>query len=138
MAIINGTDLVVKFGDKKLGHATTCTLDLSIDLSDTTSKDDAGWSTHLQGVRGGTIDFEGFSDPTNDDGTTAQGTVNLIDLYLNRTSTTVYFGTEEVGDVVYTATASLTSCNVSADAEQPVTYSGQFVINGEITKVTLT
>lgn len=137
MAILNGTDLIVKVADQPLGHSTTCSLDLSLDLPDSTSKDSAGWAEHIQGVRSGTIDFEGFVDYTDEDNS-KRGIVYLNDLIINRTSVTVYFGTETTGDVIYTATASLNSANTSADSENPTTYSGQFTINGAITKATLT
>ena len=133
----NGTNLIVKWGDKAIGHTTSCTLSLTADLPDATTKDSAGWAQHIQGLRSGTISVDGLVD-YSDDGTTKQGAVGMADLIINRTSVSLYFGTETVGDTIYTCTASLGDFEQSAEMEAPVSFSGTFVINGAITKATLT
>lgn len=137
MATFNGTDLIVKVDDKAIGHTTSCTFSLSADLPDATTKDSGGWAEHIQGLRSGSVSFDGYID-YDDDGTTKQGAVSLTDLILNRTAVTLYFGTETTGDTIYTCAASLASIEQSGDAEQPASFSGEFTINGAITKATLT
>jgi len=137
MAVLNGTDLIVKVNDKAIGHSKTASFSLSVDLPDATTKDSGGWAQHIDGVRSGSVSFDGLVDYT-DNGTTKQGIVNLRALILNRTSVSLYWGTEEEGDTIYTCTASLAEIEESADAENPVSFSGSFTINGAITAATLT
>ena len=135
--IFNGTNLLVKIDDKAIGHTQSATFSITADLPDATTKDSAGWAEHIQGLRSATCSFDGLVD-YSDDGTTKQGVVSLTDLILNRTSVTLYWGTEIVGDTIYTATASLGDIEQSAEMESPVSFSGTFTINGAITKATLT
>ena len=121
--IFNGTNLLVKIDDKAIGHTQSATFSITAD--------------HIQGLRSATCSFDGLVD-YSDDGTTKQGVVSLTDLILNRTSVTLYWGTETVGDTIYTATPSLGDIEQSAEMESPVSFSGTFTINGAITKATLT
>ena len=42
--VFNGTDLILKVESTTLGHTTSCTLTLSNDLPDATTKDSSGFS----------------------------------------------------------------------------------------------
>lgn len=129
--VFNGTNLVLEVEGNVIGHTTSCSLSLSMDTPEATTKDSGGFSEYIGGVRGGEISFEGlvaYDDTTN--------AVEMADYLLNRTQITCVFGTQEVGDVIYTAEAFLSSVEVSAEMEAAVTYSGSLTITGSIVKST--
>jgi hypothetical protein len=85
----------------------------------------------LRGVISGEISFDGlvkYDDSTN--------AINLADFVLARTQITCVFGTIESGDAIYTAEGFLSSVEMSAEMESPVTYSGSITLTGSIVKST--
>jgi TP901-1 family phage major tail protein len=135
--VFNGTELIVKVDDKVIGHTTSATFTVNADLPDATTKDSSGWAENIHGLRSWSISGDGLVD-YSDDGTTTQGAVSLRDLIQGRTSVTLYWGTQTVGDVIYTGSAKVESIEESAEMESPVSYSFSFTGSGAITKATLT
>lgn len=135
--VFNGTDLIVKVDDKKIGHATSASFTVNADLPDATTKDSSGWAENIHGLRSFSVSGDGLVD-YSDDGTTTQGAVSIRDLILDRTSVTLYWGTETTGDTIYTASAKCASIEETAEMESPVSYSFEFTGSGAITKATLT
>ena len=129
--IFNGTNLIVKVDGTAIGHTTSCSLSLSLDMSDATTKDSAGWSEGIPAVKSGEISFDGLVDYS--DGTNA---IELADLLIARTEVTAVFGTATTGDSIYTASGYITSLEQTADMEASVSYSGTITITGAITKST--
>ena len=129
--VFNGTNLILTVGGISIGHTTSCSLSLSMDTPEATTKDSNGFSENIGGIKGGEISFEGlvaYDDTAN--------AIQMADYLLARTELTCVFGTAEVGDVVYTAQAFLSSVEVSAEMESAVTYSGSLTITGAIVKST--
>ena len=129
--VFNGTNLVLKIEGGTLGHTTSCSLSLSNDLPEATSKDLSGFQQLIAGVISGEISFDGlvkYDDSTN--------AINLADFVLARTQITCVFGTIESGDAIYTAEGFLSSVEMSAEMESPVTYSGSITLTGSIVKST--
>ncbi len=65
--VFNGTDLLLKIHDgttisatTTIGHSTSCTLTLSNDLPEATTKDSNGFQEVIAGVKSGEISFEGL------------------------------------------------------------------------------
>ena len=129
--VFNGTNLLLKIEGTTVGHTTSCSLSLSIDTPEATTKDSAGFSEYIGGVKGGEISFEGLI--AYDDSFNA---IQAADNLLNRTQLTCIFGTTESGDAIYTAEAFLTSVEMSGEMEAATTYSGSLTITGAITKST--
>tara|TARA_B110000444_G_C18435417_1_gene408805 strand:+ start:67 stop:474 length:408 start_codon:yes stop_codon:yes gene_type:complete len=129
--VFNGTDLLLKVEGATIGHTTSCSLSLSMDTPEATTKDSAGFSEYIGGVKGGEISFEGlvaYDDSAN--------VIEMADYLLARTQLTCVFGTAEAGDAIYTAEAFLSSVEMSAEMEAAVTYSGSLTITGAIVKST--
>lgn len=129
--VFNGTNLILTVGGISIGHTTSCSLSLSMDTPEATTKDSNGFSEYIGGIKGGEISFEGlvaYDDTAN--------AIQMADYLLARTELTCVFGTAEVGDVIYTAQAFLSSVEVSAEMESAVTYSGSLTITGAIVKST--
>ncbi len=128
----NGTDLIVLVGGNPIGHSTSCTLDLQHNLSDSSSKDSAGFAEFISSMRSATISFDGLVD-YSDDGTTKEGVDSLIaDGIISRQEFTLVFGTAETGDTVYTMQGFLANISVNAPKDEVVTYSGSFTSTGAI------
>lgn len=129
--VFNGTNLLLKIEGATVGHTTSCSLSLSMDTPEATTKDSAGFSEYIAGVKGGEISFEGLI--AYDDSSNA---IEMADFLLARTQLTCVFGTTESGDAIYTAEAFLTSVEMSGEMEAATTYSGSLTITGAITKST--
>jgi len=129
--VFNGTNLIITVEGSAVGHTTSCTLSLSNDLPEATTKDSSGFQEVIAGVMSGEISFEGLV--AYDDSANA---IEMADYLLARTQLTCVFGTAESGDDVYTAEGFLSSVEMSAEAESPVSYSGSITLTGAITKST--
>lgn len=134
--VFNGTDLLLKVSstdgsEANIGHTTSCTISLSADLPEATTKDSSGYQEVIAGLRSGEISFEGLVDYTD-----SQNAAELGDFLLNRTKLFFEFGTAASGDQVYSGAGFLNSLEVSAEMESPVTYSGSITITGTITTST--
>ena len=131
--VFNGTNLIITVEGATVGHTTSCTLSLSNDLPEATTKDSSGFQEVIAGVMSGEISFEGLV--AYDDSANA---IEMADYLLARTQLTCVFGTAESGDDVFTAEGFLSSVEMSAEAESPVSYSGSITLTGAITKSTNT
>jgi hypothetical protein len=129
--IFNGTNLLLKLDGTIIGHSTSCSMSLSMDTPEATTKDSNGFSEYIAGVKGGEISFEGLVDYSD-----SLNGVELFDSLLARTTLTCVFGTAESGDAIYTADGFLSSIEMSGEMESAVTYSGSITISGAITKST--
>jgi TP901-1 family phage major tail protein len=132
--VFNGTNLLLKFAADgsaavTIGHSTSCSLSLSNDLPEATTKDSAGFQEVIAGVKSGEISFEGLV--AYDD---ANNAIQAADLLIARTKIDWSFGTAESGDAVYSGEGFLSSVEMSAEMESPVTYSGSITVTGAIAK----
>jgi predicted secreted protein len=135
--VFNGTDLLLKITDGTsiatstvIGHSTSCSLSLSNDLPEATTKDSSGFQEVIAGVISGELSFEGliaYDDDANP--------VDFSDILINRRAVTWTFGTADAADTVYTGSGFLSSVEMSAEMESPATYSGSITVNGAITTV---
>ena len=140
--VFNGTSLVVLIGSEVIAHATSCSLNLSIDAPDASDKESLGWAVEIGGQRSWSLTTDGLA-------TVVPGTVSnvstgeLIALATARTAVTVKFttvaeggSTPVVGDLYWTGSAFIESVDMTADMESPVTYSVSFKGSGALTSET--
>jgi hypothetical protein len=127
--VFNGTNLLLKVEGDTIGHTTSCSLTISHDLPDATTKDSNGFSEVISGLRSGEISFEGLVDYSD-----AASAIELIDYILNRTVVTCVFGTSVTGDAIYTAEGYISSVEQSGEMESTVSYSGSITLTGAIVK----
>jgi len=127
--VFNGTNLLLQVEGDTIGHTTSCSLTISHDLPDATTKDSNGFSEVISGLRSGEISFEGLVDYSD-----AASAIELIDYILNRTVVTCVFGTSVTGDAIYTAEGYISSVEQSAEMESTVSYSGLITLTGAIVK----
>jgi predicted secreted protein len=137
--IFNGTNLVVLVGTEVVAHSTSCSLSVSADLPDSTTKSSGGWADQIAGLRSWSLTTDGLAtvDPT--------GTSFVVgDIYssiFNRTKVTVMFttvsgNTPVTGDLKWSGEAYIESLDVTADMESPATYSVSFTGTGVLTQAT--
>jgi len=136
MAVFNGTNLLLKAITAggtlaTIGHTTSASMSLSMDTPDATSKDSSGFSEFIGGVRSGEISFEGLVDHTD-----AAGSDAITGYLVGRTKIDWSFSTGTTGDEIYSGSGFISSCEISAEMESPVTYSGTITITGTITQGT--
>ena len=137
--VFNGTSLVVLVGTEVVAHATSCTLSVSADLPDATTKQSGGWAEEIAGLRSWSITTDGLAtvEPTG----TSFVVGDLFSALNGRTSVTVKFTTANgatpiVGDLIWSGSAFVESLDITADMESPVTYSASFTGTGVLTQAT--
>lgn len=137
--IVNGTSLVVLVGTEVVAHATSCTLSVSTDLPDATTKQSGGWAQEIAGLRSWTLTTDGLAtvEPTGTDFVVG----DIFSALNGRTSVTVKFTTVNgstpiVGDLIWSGSAFVESLDITADMESPATYSASFTGTGQLTQAT--
>lgn len=128
--IVNGTDLRIYMGGVAIGHATTCSLDMTRETRETLTKDapGGGWATAEVGRKSATLSTDGmFSYDTSN-----KKFSDLFTAFDNGTLLLLRFTTDENGDTYWQGSGYITSLNLSAPVEDNTTYSATFTVNGAI------
>lgn len=134
MALINGTNLVIKIDGNPILKATTASLEMSVDMPDATTKDSAGWAEFFAGVRSWTLSSDGLIDYASSG---SVETDELVTLLINRTAVAVEFATSTAGDMKLSGNAFITSISQTADMESPSGFSVSFQGTGALTQATV-
>jgi predicted secreted protein len=138
--IFNGTNLVVLVGSEVVAHSTSCSLSVSVDLPDSTTKNSQGWADHIGGLKSWSLTTDGLAtvDPTG--ATYIVG--DIFTALAARTAVTVKFTTVSTGstviagDLYWSGLAFIESLDVTADMESPATYSVSFTGTGALAQST--
>jgi len=134
MALINGTNLVIKVGGNPILKATTASMEISVDLPDATTKDSQGWSEFFAGVRSWTLSSDGLIDYAT---SASVETDELVAMLIARTAVTVEFATSTSGDMKLSGSAFVSSISQTADMESPSGWSVSFQGTGALTQGTV-
>lgn len=134
---MNGTDLAVYFSttddsEVLLARATECSISISADARDITTKDSAGWRELLEGLRSFSVSTSHLhaEDDTN----------NIDDVFTafnDRDEVYLLFSTEETGDKRFNCAARISSIEMNAGTEDNVTYSVTFEGTGALVYETI-
>jgi predicted secreted protein len=137
--VFNGTSLVVMVGTEVVAHSTSCSLSLSADLPDSTTKQSGGWADHIAGLRSWSLTTDGLAtvEPTG----TNYVVGDIFNAVNSRTLVTVKFTTVNgstpiTGDLYWSGDAYIESLDITADMESPVTYSVSFTGVGDLAQAT--
>lgn len=132
MGLVKGTDLRVYIGTKKIINETTCSIELSTAMIETSSKDSGAWATSIPGRKSWSIsatvqlDYaDGGSDYTYDE---------LLTAWLDQTALTVTFKTATVASTTLTGTAYIESKPVQAGDQEIATVEITLRGTGALTK----
>lgn len=141
MATIKGQNFRVKLGDKYVALATSCTLHVSLNLEDSSTKDSTN-DFQEQEVTGKSWDgsadalYAVDTDTTGLNGEDALDTVlagQLVTIEYDRTEGTK--NREKIASSnTYTGQAYVNDISITAGNRQNTTYTIQFTGNGELTK----
>ena len=145
-SVFNGTSLVVLIGTEVIGFATSCSLSLAIDAPDASTKQSLGWADEIGGQRSWSLTTDGLATVVPGTVATHVTTAELNALAIARTAVQVKFTTVDnstvggvtpvSGDVIYSGSAFIESVDMTADMENPVTYSVSFKGTGPLTIAT--
>jgi len=132
MAILNGTAYLLKIGSTNLPDQTEGSISINTEVIDVSNKDSLGFREIQLGMRSGSISVSGLVDDGNSDAVDT-----LMATFSSRASVSVVFGLDgtSVGqeDHNFSATAFVTSLEVSAGTEDNVQYSATLELSGTIT-----
>jgi predicted secreted protein len=134
MALINGTNLVLKIGGVPILKATTASLEISVDMPDATTKDSAGWAEFFAGVRSWTVSSDGLVDYAS---SANVETDELVTMLINRSTVAITFTTGASGDAQLAGNAYVTSISQTADMESPAGFSVTLQGTGALTQTTI-
>lgn len=140
-SVFNGTNLVLKFATdggtlEALGHSTSCSMTISQDLPEATTKDSSGFQEVISGLRSAEISFDGLIDYT-DNADSLKNVDGIASLITGRNKIDWSFGTAVTGDTIFTGEGFIASLEQSAEMESPATYSGTITVTGAITQATV-
>ena len=144
MPAINGTELTLYIANNDasaeadtwiaVALSKSASLSISADLPDASNKDSSGWSEIIAGQKSWTMDFEALLDLTLTASAAGvdQTNMNLLPLWTyfsQRAKLKVAWGKE--GNYWY-GYAYIASLEESAEAEQPVSFSGSLTGTGAL------
>ena len=142
-SVFNGTSLVVLIGTEVIAYATSCSLSLNIDTPDASTKQSLGWADEIGGQRSWSLTTDGLATVVPGSVATYISTTELNNLAITRAAVTVKFTTVDnstvggvtpvSGDTIYSGSAFIESVDMTADMENPVTYSVSFKGTGPLT-----
>jgi len=145
-SVFNGTSLVVLIGTEVIGFSTSCSLSIAIDAPDASTKESLGWATEIGGQKSWSLTTDGLATVVPGATATYISTSELTALAVARTAVSVKFTTVDnstvngvtpvVGDTIWSGSAFIESVDITADMENPVTYSVSFKGTGALTQGT--
>ncbi len=134
--IINGTDIVVKFGVEDAEVAvfcsTSCTLNINAETVGASCKDGGSWNQTVEGSKSWDISVDGLYQID-----TQNGFVDMADLLItgpNEVSIVIGQYTE-TGDISWKGVAILTSTSLTAPDGEIATWSSTFTGSGALEKI---
>ena len=136
--VFNGTSLVVLINGQVIAHSTSCSLSLAVDAPDASDKEAAGWAVEIGGQKSWSVTTDGLSTVVPGVLASYVSTDELMILAADRVAVTLKFTTvtgttPTPGDVYWTGNAFIESVDITADMENPVTFSVSFKGTGALT-----
>jgi len=145
-SVFNGTSLVVLIGTEVIAFATSCSLSIAIDTPDASTKQSLGWADEIGGQKSWSLTTDGLATVVPGATATYISTSELTALAVARTAVSVKFTTVDnstlngvtpvTGDSIWSGSAFIESVDITADMENPVTYSVSFKGTGALTQGT--
>ena len=133
VGIANGTLFGLYVGGTLVANGTSHSFTKSMEVRDATSKDSAGWSQSLEGLRSWEIsgDFLFAQDA-------AYGIDDLNAVLDARATVVLRFASAVSADSYWNGPAYMTEISVEAGTEESMTFSASFTGTGAVNYTTLT
>lgn len=141
MALVNGTDLRIfvggtnGVGGKKIAYETSCDIELTTSIIETSSKDSGEWETSIPGRKSWGLSATIMLDYA-DTPTTVYTYDELLTAWLNQTVLDVSFKTSASGDTVLFGKAFVESAPVKGGDQEISTIDVKLKGTGVLGKVT--
>ena len=135
MALVNGTDLRIFVGTKKIAFETSCDIELSTTMIETSSKDSGAWETSIPGRKSWGLSATIQLD-YNDADTTVYTYDELLTAWMNQSELTVSFKTPAAQATVLTGKAYVESKPVKVGDMEIATVDVKLKGTGELIKET--
>ena len=145
-ALINGSDLIVKFGatgsgETEIAYGTSCSLEVSRDEIDQSNKNSGAWKSIIPGMRSWTLSAEALyfigtpAAPYATMGTAESMYAAFLNDATNTAEVFIEFTlrTRDAADKYYSGKAIITSFSLSGGVEDQATFSVSLSGNGELT-----
>lgn len=133
MAVNNGTALSLYIDGTKVAVCTTHTLTFEKETIEVTSKDSGGWAEFISGKKSATASAEGFVDPDS-----SHNFDELYDIITSDSNVTFKYTDEVVGNYRYEGNLLITSLERSSEFESAESFSVEFQVTGQPSKVSIT
>lgn len=139
--VMNGTDVILQISEDggttydTIGKLTSCSLSVSLDTRDTTSKESSGWAEKLAATRSWSMSGEGLV--TYNAETDVDKPNDLFTLLSNRTKIKAKFGSTTTDEFDYEGDCFITAYEQEAGVEENVTYSITLDGTGSLTQATV-
>lgn len=133
MAIQNGTLIRIYVGGTFIGHTISDNFSATMAKRDTTTKDSAGWTEALGGLKSWTADSKGYFDLAEAEESFSE----LFALYVARSPVTVEISSNVTGELKYSGSALITELSRGAELEANVTFSIKFEGTGALTETSI-
>jgi predicted secreted protein len=136
MGVIKGTNFRIYDGTVPLGYATSCSLSMSAETTETISKDSvASWAESEVDTKSATLSFEGFASEDVEINTVDVKSIeDLFTKFSAGTAISWRFTTDVSTTVVYSGSGYITSFDISAPVGENATYSGTITVTGAVTQ----
>ncbi len=132
-AAINGTLNSVLSGADVALNVKNATLNVNVDLPDTSTKDDAGWATHIAGQRDWSISISGVHTA---DATGLSPNEIMAAIIARSADTVIKFSTDGTGAAAgWTGNGTFQNMTITGDYEQAMEYSAEIVGNGALAAI---
>jgi len=135
MALVNGTDLRIFVGTKKIAFETSCDIELSTTMIETSSKDSGQWETAIPGRKSWGLSATIQLD-YNDADTTVYTYDELLTAWMNQSELTVSFKTSAALATVLTGKAYVESKPVKGGDMEVATVDVKLKGTGVLEKTT--
>jgi hypothetical protein len=135
MALVNGTDLRIFVGTKKIAFETSCDIELSTTMIETSSKDSGQWETSIPGRKSWGLSATIQLD-YNDADTTVYTYDELLTAWMNQSELTVSFKTSAALATVLTGKAYVESKPVKGGDQEIATVDVKLKGTGVLEKTT--
>ncbi|MEJ5962819.1 phage tail tube protein [Pedobacter immunditicola] len=124
---INGSDLVLFIGAEPIASSRSCSISMSVNMADATTKDNEGYSESIPTTRSWELSADGLA-------AWGGNIKELMTAFQNKTALQIKFSPRELatGDMVYSGTAYLESLEIDAPMEDGVSFSVSLKGSGKL------
>tara|TARA_Y100000114_G_scaffold142732_1_gene149596 strand:+ start:206 stop:667 length:462 start_codon:yes stop_codon:yes gene_type:complete len=128
MPLINASSFLLVKDTNVIGHSTSTSLSLDLDLPNITTKESAGFAEYLPCIRGGTISVSGL--------TAYNDTLNFKEFtsyVITKAKNVYYFKEPSNPKLIFRAEGFITSVDETADHEDITSFNIEIQLTNDIT-----